>query len=196
VPKTAVVPGAGNVARGVWSVQVSGPQRGKAFTALAESWRAGQVAKRPPNPPAHQSPPAGRAAGAQPPAWDPRWEQPPTTPRTFTYETVTVGGRELVKETSDDGVVRWFVRGADGELELLEAHAPYEGTDTSALLRGAMIMDVDPVPYLKANPADPDPVRWWLTMVGEYGKHPSQMSPQELNRFWVEYFRTYRKMYA
>ncbi|GBD29322.1 hypothetical protein HRbin32_00410 [bacterium HR32] len=89
-------------------------------------------------------------------------ENPPLSPRReFTYETVTVGGRELVRETSDDGVVRWFAKTGDDptEWELLEAHAPYEGTDMSAVLRGAMIMGEDPVPYLRMNDSDPDPRR-------------------------------------
>ena len=205
MPKIVSWPGPANTAPGVKGSEASGTRRSRGFTALTGLWRAGEAATkrsttlagwRPADAAAVRSSPGGRAAGTQPSAWDPRWEEPPTAPRTFTYETVVVGGRELIKETSNDGVVRWFVRGADGELELLEAHAPYEGTDTSALLRGAMLMNVDPVPYLKANPADPDPVRWWLQMIGEYGKRPSEMSPQELNRFWVEYFRTYRKMYA
>jgi len=54
----------------------------------------------------------------------------------------------------------------------------------------------DPVPYLRVNYSDPDPRRWLLMWVGEYGKHPGEMTPQELNRFWVDYFRSYRKMFA
>jgi hypothetical protein len=111
-------------------------------------------------------------------------------------ETVTVGGRELIKETFPNGVVRWFTRGEDGELRLLFAKGTADGRlPEEDILEGARILGVDPLPYLTGSPSEPDMTRWWLMHVGALGKHPSELSPQELNRFWVELFRTYRKMY-